>query len=347
MTRPCVTIPNFANNQRSLRKTIQEKHPPEPSQEDQDVSEEELEEDTEEGKEDPQHPYREPTDLDQRNQSVGALSQYNRSLWRLPGETVQSPSPLRLERPIPSSEAPIHEIKLERSCSSTLQRSLTHPYPTGPMDSSDYSSIRADTMPDGLPQAPASAGVLIQYQLGNNDNVDIWSSWPSLQDSPTSLMHSSPISACAHPLFASQSYQFQQVSIPESMSYPDHQQTVRNLEQLKLGQAQLHQYGGLEQHVSQQDAYTDMSREASQHQSYNGTQAQTVTQHYQRDKPPTPASTQAMPQYAAPLTRRAFSAPQFLPPDNYPPIGNLYQYNDGTDGWKVWSEVLAVKPQAH
>ncbi|KAF6237728.1 hypothetical protein HO173_003929 [Letharia columbiana] len=343
----------------TMTKHIRKEHPAEPIHEDQDAEysdedaseEEELEEDTEEGKEDSQLPYQEPADLDQRNQSVGAPSHYNRSLWRLPGETVQRPSPLRLQRPIPRSEAPIiHEIKLERSCSSTPQRSLTDPYPTGPMHSSEYSPVRADTMPDGLPQAPASAGVPPQYQLGNNSNMGIWSP-QSLQDSPTSLTHSSPSSAStqSHSLFASQSYQqFQQVSIPEPMSYPDHQETVQNLEQLKLGQSQLHQYGALQQNVSQQDAYTGMSREASQNHAYNGTQAQSVAQHYQSDMPPTPAPTQSMPQYTAPIQEVPYQAPQFLPPDNYP-IGNqyfsphingLYQYNDGMDWWKE-----EVKPE--
>lgn len=340
-----------------MTKHIRKEHPAEPIQEDHDADysdddaseEEELDEDTEESKEDSQLLYQEPADLNRRNQSIGAPNNYNKNLWRLPGETVRRPSPLQLQRPIPRSEPPIHEIKLERSCSSTPQRSLTDPYPTRPMHSSDYSQVRADTMPNGLPQAPASAGMPPQYQLRDNGNMGLWSP-QSLQDSPTSLTHSSPSSASSqsHPLFPSQPYQMQHVSIPEPMPYPDHQETVQNLEQLKLDQSQLHQYVSLSQNVSQQDAYTGMSREVPQHHGYDGTQAQAVAQHYQSDMPPTPAPTQSMPQYTAPGQEAPYQPPLFLPPDNYP-IGNqyfsphingLYQYNDGMDWWKE-----EVKPE--
>lgn len=341
-----------------MTKHIRKEHPAEPIQEDQDIDysddevsdEEELEEDTEESKEDSQLSYQEPADIDQRNQSVAAPSHYNRSLWRLPGETVQRPSPIRLQMPIPHSEAPIHEIKLERSCSSTPQRSLNEPYPTGPLPSSEYSNVRADTIPNGLPQGPANTGVTTQYALRNDGNMGLWSP-QSLQDSPTSLAHSSPTSAStqSHPLFPAQSYQLQHVIMPsEPMSYPEHQETVRNLEQLKLGQSQLHQYSGLPQNIPQQDTYANAGREASQQHAYNGTQSQAVAQQYQSEMPPTPAATQPMSQYSAPLTNAPYQPPQFLPPDNYP-IGNqyfsphnngVYQYNDGLDWWKE-----EVKPE--
>lgn len=334
-----------------MTKHIRKEHPAEPIQEDQDAEysdedasdEEEFDDDTEDSKEDSQL-YPEPVELDQRNQSVGAPSHYNRSLWRLPGETVQRPGPLQLQRPIPRSEAPTHEIKLERSHSSNPKRSLTAP--TGPMHTSEYSHVRADTMPDGLSQAPASGGVPPQYQLRNDGNMGLWSP-ESIQNSPTSLTHSSPGSAStqSHPLFPSQSYALQHVSIPpESMSYPDHQETVQNLEQLKIEHSQLHQYSGLPQNVRQQDAYTDMSHEVTQHQAYNGTQVQAVTQHYQSNMPATPAPTPSMAQY----TEAPYQPPQFLPPDNYP-IGNqyfsahtngLYQYTDGLEWWKE-----EVKPE--
>ena len=339
-----------------MTKHIRKEHPAEPIQEDQDAEysdddisdDEELEDDTEESKEESQRPYQESADLDQRNQSLGAPSQYDRSLWRLPGEAVQRPSPLRLQRPIPRSEASVREIKLERSCSSTPQRSSTDPYPTGPMSSSEYSHLRADTMPDGLPHAPASAGVLTQYSL-RTDGMSLWSP-ASLQGSPTSLVHPSPSSATtqSHPLFTTQSFQLQPVIMSsEPISYPDHHETVPNLEQLKLEQSQLHQYGGMPQSLPQQDAY-DRSQEVSQQHNYNGTQTQAVTQHYQSDVPPTPAPTQSIPQYTAPVQEAPYQPPQFLPPDNYP-IGNqlfsphnngLYQYNDGLDWWKE-----EVKPE--
>ena len=332
----------------TMTKHIRKEHPAEPIQEDQDAeysddepSEEEEEEDTEESKEEPQLPYQEPTDHSQSNQSIAAPSQYNRSLWRLPGETVQRPSPLRLQRPIPRSEAPIHEIKLERSCSSTQQRSLTDPYPNGPMPSSEYSHVRADTMPDGLPHVPTSTGMPTQYTL-RNDAMGLWSP-ASLQESPTSLAHSSPSSATtqSHPLFPPQSFQLQQVIMPsEPIPYSDPQETVRNLEQLKLNQSQLRQYNSLPQNASRQDAYNDASREAPRHQA--------VTQRYQNDLPPTPAPTQSIPQYTAPVQEAPYQPPQFLPPESFP-IGNqffsphnngLYQYNDGMDWWKE-----EVKPE--
>ena len=342
----------------TMTKHIRKEHPAETIQDDQDAEysddeaseAEELEEDTEDSKEDSQVVYQEPADPDQRNQSVGAPSLYNRSLWRLPGETVQRPSPLRLQRPIPRSEAPIHEIKLERSCSSTPQRSLTDPYPTGPTHSSEYSHVRADTMPDGLPHAPANAGVLPQYQLRNDTNMGLWSP-QSLQDSPTSLTHSPPSSATTqpHPLFTPQPFQIQHVHAPpETMSYPDHQETVPDLEQLKLERSQLHQYGGIPQNTSQRHTYSDVSQNAPHHHGYDGTQAQAVTQHYQNEMPQAPASTQPMPQYTAPLQEAPYQPPQFLPPDNYP-IGNqyfsphnngIYQYNDGLEWWKE-----EVKPE--
>ena len=341
-----------------MTKHIRKEHPAEPMQEDHDAEyseddvsdDEDLEDDTEESKEDSQLSYQDSADLEQRNQSVGAPNQYNRSLWRLPGETVQRPSPIRLQMPIPRSEAPIHEIKLERSCSSTPQRSVTESYPTGPIPSSEYSHVRAETMPDGLPSAPASAGVSTQYALRNDANMSLWSP-QSLQDSPTSLAHSSPTSAStqSHPLFPPQTYQLQHVTKhPEPVSYPDHQETVRNLEQLKLGQSQMHQYPGLSQNISQQEAYTNTSREASQHHAYNGAQAQAVSQQYQSEMPPTPAPSQSLSQYTVPVHPTSYQPPQFLPPDNYP-IGNqffsphnngVYQYNDGLDWWKE-----EVKPE--
>lgn len=330
-----------------MTKHIRKEHPAEPIQEDQDAEysdddseEEELDDDTEDSKEDSQL-YEE---LVEKNESVGAPSHYNRSLWRLPGETVQRPSPLQLQRPIPRSEAPIHEIKLERSHPSTPKRSATAP--TVPIHTSEYLHVRADTVPDGLPQTPASGGVPPQYQSRNDGNMGLWSP-DSMQNSPTSLTHSSPSSATtqSHPLFTSQSYALQHVSIPsEPMSYPEHQETVQNLEQLKLEQSQLHQYGGLPQNVPQQDAYTDMSHEVSQHAAYNGTPIQAVTQHYQSNMPSTPAPTPSMTQY----TEAPYQPPQFLPPDNYP-IGNqyfsahtngLYQYMDGSEWWKE-----EVKPE--
>ena len=333
-----------------MTKHIRKEHPAEPIQEDQDAEysdddseEEELDDDTEDSKEDSQQ-YQEPVEIDQRNGSAGAPSHYNRSLWRLPGETVQRPSPLQLQRPIPRSEAPIHEIKLERSHSSTPKRSSTAP--SGPIHTSEYLHVRADAMPDGLPQTPASGGVPPQYQQRNDGNMGLWSP-ESIQNSPTSLTHSSPGSATtqSHPLFPSQSYALQHVSMSsEPMSYPDHQETVQNLEQLKLEQSQLHQYGGLPQNVPQQDAYTDMSHEISQHSAYNGTQVQAVAQHYQSNMPSTTTPTPSMAQY----TEAPYQPPQFLPPDNYP-LGNqyfsahtngVYQYTDGMEWWKE-----EVKPE--
>ena len=180
----------------TITKHIRKEHSAEPIQENQDAKysdddasdKEELEEDTEESN-------------NQRKQSVGAQSQYNRNLWRLPAETVQRSSPLRLQRPIPHSEAPIHEIELERSYS-TSQRSLSDSYPTGSITSSEYSHVRATTMPDGLPQVPASIDTPTQYPLRNNSNIDL-SSPHSLQDSFTSLTYLSPtsVSTQSYPLF--------------------------------------------------------------------------------------------------------------------------------------------------
>ena len=344
-----------------MTKHIRKEHPAEPIQDDQDAEysedddasdEEELEEDTEASKEDSQLPYQESTDLDQRNQSVGAPSQYKRSLWRLPGETVQRPNPLQLERPTPRSEARIHEIKLEhRSCSSTPKRSSTDPCGSRAMPSTEYLHVRADTTPNGLPSAPASAGVPTQYHLGNDGNMDMWSQH-SMQNSPISLTHSSPSSATtqSHSVFPSQPYSLQHISMPpEPMSYPDHQQATQNLEQLKIEQPQVHQYGGLPQNVpQQQDAYPDMSRGASQQQAYDVTQGQVVAQQYQSNMPATQAPTQSMSQYAVAVQEAPYQPPQFLPPDNYslgsqyftPHSNGLYQYTDGLDWWKE-----EVKPE--
>ena len=111
------------------------------------------------------------------------------------------------------------------------------------------------------------------------------------------------------------------------MLYPNHQETVRNLEQLKLEQSQPHQFSDLLPNISRQDTYNKTSREFSHNHPYNDTQAQAqaVAQHYQSDIPSIPVPAQSIPQYTAPaqepVQEAPYQPPQFLPPDNYP-IGN-------------------------
>ena len=337
-----------------MTKHIRKEHPAEPIQDDQDAEysdvepsdEEALEDDIEDIKEEADNPYQDSIDFKDPRLSR-PLSSYHANLWPLPGQTVQRPSPLHLQRStIPRSEASTHEIKPERTSSSTPIRSLTDPYSDGSMRSAGPDSV---PMHPTLSHGITTSAVAQQYQFRNHDNsVGLWS--PS-QDSPTSLGTSSPSSAStqAHPMYTSQPYQLQATSLPahEHMPYP-HDGMIPNIQQpmndlavheIHLDQPQPHQYrnmastpvqqqqqqydDGVPQHVSQQDQYISMSRDPSQHHSYAEAPPQAAV-HYQGSVPPTPAPHQAIPQYTTTLPEEAtYHPPQYLPVENFP-VGNQY-----------------------
>lgn len=300
-----------------MTKHIRKEHPAEPIQDDQDAEysdveqsdEEALEDDIEDIKEEADSPYQDSIDVKDPRLSR-PLSSYHANLWPLPGQTVQRPSPLHLQRStIPRSEASTHEIKPERTSSSTPIRSLTDPYSDGSMRSAGPDSV---PMHPTLSHGITTSAVAQQYQFRNHDNsVGLWS--PS-QDSPTSLGTSSPSSAStqAHPMYTSQPYQLQATSLPahEHMPYP-HDGMISNIQQpmndlavheIHLDQPQPHQYrnmastpvqqqqqydDGVPQHVSQQDQYISMSRDPSQHHSYAEAPPQAAV-HYQGSVLPLP-----------------------------------------------------------
>lgn len=359
-----------------MTKHIRKEHAAEPIQEDQDAEysdlepsdDDALEDDTEDGREDAKSLYQDSGDS--ISQVARPSSNYHTSLWRLPAQTAQGPSPLQL---LLRSEIPIQEIKLERSTSRTPQRSMTDPYPNTPMHSSAYSQARTDTIPDHmsgqstLPQTSGTNVVPPQFQLRTHDNnVDIWSP-QSLQDSPTSLTHSSPGSGTtqSRSMFTSQPYRFQAVDLPshEQMAYTDAQENAvqNSIQQLNINQSQQHQFRDMTatpvqrqppfeavaQHMPQQDSYPEMPREASQHPSYIGTPSQAPPQNYQDELPSTPASTQQLQQYSFSLQEPPYQPPEFVAPESYsipnqyfPASNGIYTFSDNGIDW-----LNAIKPE--
>lgn len=363
----------------TMTKHIRKEHPTESVQEDQDAEysdvepsdDEEFEDESDEIKEEPQTLYQEPMHakkmhLDRRP------NEYNRNLWSLPGQTAQRPSPIHTSRStIPLSEGLIQEIKLERTSSATPQRSLTDSYPDNAVQTSEFSLSRAATMPNGIavpstiPQSQTNGTMSQRYLLRNTDsNGSLWSPQHAMQDSPTSLNHSSPSSAStqSHPMFTSQPFQLQSVEVPsqEPMQYPNHHEvlvsnTIQPLNDLTVHEIHLdepqqqqypdmaptpvHQnpYDGAIQHVTQQDQFMAMSREASQHNIYEGQTPQSAIQQYRDELPSTPAPTQQIQHYATSLAESPF--PQFAAHDSFPtntqvfPLNDLFQYNQPTNEW--------------
>ncbi|KAL6717613.1 hypothetical protein ACLMJK_005528 [Lecanora helva] len=335
-----------------MTKHVRKEHPAEPFQDDQDAeysdveaSDDELEDDSDEIKEEPQNLYQESLDNERMHLSRPSTSEYSRNLWPLPGQSANRPGPLHLKSSaIPRSEASAQRIKLERLSSTTPQRSLTDPYPDNGIQSPEYSLSRADTL-------PTNGSVPQQYQLRTSDNVGLWSPQHAIQESPTSLSHSSPRSADSqsHPMYTSQPFQLQSVDLPshEHMHYP-HQHEVISVQQpmddiavheihldpqpqayRDMASTPVHQNPfdtGVQQHTSRSDPYNiAMSREVS---------------HYQEDVPPTPASTQQLPHYTTSLAEAPYQAPQYVPLDGFstsnqvfPPNGGMFQFNEATNDW--------------
>jgi len=372
-----------------MTKHIRKEHPTESTQihQDAEYSDEEeltddegLEDDSDDIKEEPQDLYRQPLDTKAMHLSRRP-SEYSRNLWPLPGQAAQRPSPLHIERStVLRSEASVQEIKLERTSSATPHRSFTDPYPDGGVEISDYTLSRANTMPNNvtaqstMTQSHTNVSMTQQFQLRNPDNnVGLWSPRHAMQDSPTSLTHSSPSSAStrSHPMFTSQPYQLQSVDVPshEQMQFPTHHDVLvsntiqqplndMNVHEIRLDEPQQQQYSdmaptpvhqhqydsGIQQHVSQQDQYIAMSREASQHNMYDGPTPQSTIQQYCDDMPTTPTPAQQLEQYATSLPDAPYQQPQYLAAlgsfstsnQVFPPNNAMFQYNHAANDW--WKE---------
>lgn len=359
-----------------MTKHIRKEHPADSLNDDRDAEysdieptdDEGLEDDSDGIKEEPQTHYEESLESSKAHISRGP-SQYNRNLWGLPGQTAPRPSPLDLQRAtIPRSDAFIQEIKLERSSSTTPQRSMTDPYPDGHI--SNYSMSRADTMPDSIsiltsiPRSHANGAMAQQYQLRSQDN-GLWSPQHAMQDSPTSLTQSSPSSAStqSHPLLTSQPFQYQSVEVSgqDHMQYSNHDGLITSAIQQPMSDMTVHEihldgpqqqpyrdmaptpvhqhpYDGGVQQISQQDSYIAMSRAVS-HQ-YEEPAPRSGVHPYQDEMPPTPAPTQQLPHYTTSLPETPYQQPQYIQLDSfsmsnqvYPPNNALYQYNEPGSDW--------------
>ena len=334
----------------TMTKHVRKEHPAESIHDDQDAeysdveaSDDDLEEDPDEIKEEPQSLYPEPGDTNKMHLGRPP-SEYNRNLWSLPGQTAHRPSPLHLQSStIPRSEAPVQKIKLERTSSATPQRSMTDLYPDSRLQVSEFSMSRSDTMP----QSQTSGSVPQQFQLRNADSLGLWSTHHAIQESPTTMSHSSPRSASSqsHHMFTSQPFQLQPVDVSphEQMQYIS--STIQpplddlTVHEIHLDQPQPQAYrdmaptpihqnpfdGGIQQHVSQSEPYIAMSREVS---------------NYPDDVPATPASTQQLPHYTTSLAEAPYQQPHYLPLDSFstsqqvfPPNGGIFQYNEATNDW--------------
>lgn len=335
----------------TMTKHIRKEHPAEPIQDEQDAEYSDVDPSEDEGLEDDNEEIKEESRCPEPIETKGSrltqsLSKYNKDLWRLPSETTQRPTTLQL-RSIPLSDIATHDIKLERTSSAASQRSMSSPYPDGPM-SSEPPQMRANASLGNIPlqsalqQAMMNGALPQQYQLRNHDNnIGLWSPQQSMQESPISATNSSPSSAStqAHGMFTSQPFQVPPTSLPsnERISYPlQHdgivlpvQQPMNDLavHEIHLDQPQQEQYrevapspvhqqpyDNIPQHIAQ-DQYINMSRESSRHHSYSDSQPQSVIHQYQGELPPTPAPTQPLP-YSLPQ-QASYQQSQYVPLDNY------------------------------
>ena len=350
-----------------MTKHVRKEHPADSVHDDQDAdysdleaSEDDLEDESDEIKEESQSLYQES--MDAKKMHLGRQpSEYSRNLWRLPGQTAHRPSPLHLQSStVPGSEVSTQDIKLERTSSVTPRRSMTDPYPDSPMSSHEFSLARANTIPNDVVvpstrvQQPSNGSLPPQYRLRTADNVGLWNPQHALQESPTSLSQSSPQSATSqpHPSYTSQPYQFDSMDVSnESLQYPHRQEVlVGNALQQPLNDLTVHEIhlepqpqvyrdmastpvhqnpfdAGIQQHVSEQEAFISMSREVS---------------HYQDDVPPTPASTQQLPHYTTSLAETPYAHHGYVPVSLgsfsasnqvFPPDNGVFQYNHAMDDW--------------
>ncbi len=367
----------------TMTKHIRKEHPTVSTQEDQDaeysdvefLDDEGFEDESDEIKEESQDLYSEPMEAKKLHLNRQP-SEYSRNLWPLPGQAAHRPSPLHIERStIPRSEGPILEIKLERTSSSTPQRSMTDPYPDGGLEISDYSLSRADTMPSNvavptiLPQSHNSGSMTQPLQFRNPDsNLGLWSSRQAMQDSPTSLTHSSPSSAStqSNSMFTSQPYQLQPVDVPshEQLQYSHHhdglvsntiQQPLSDMtvHEIHLDEPQQHQYsdmaaapvhrnqyGGIPQHISQQEQYIAMSRKTSQPNIYDGPAPRSAIQQYRNNMSVTPTPTQQLSHYTNSFPDAPYQQPFSLALGSlstsdqvFPSNDVMFQYNNATNEW--------------
>lgn len=368
-----------------MTKHIRKEHPNESIQEDQDADysdvglsdDDGLDDESDEIKDEPQDLYREPMEATEMH-LTRRPSEYNRNLWALPGQSAQRPSPLHLDRmAIARPESCIQEIKLERHSSATPRRSLTDPFPDSDMDTCEYSLSRAGTMPNSaalssaMPQSHANVSMASQFQLRNPDINGLWSPRHAVQDSPTSLTHSSPSSdsAQSHPMFTSQPYQLETVDLPshEPMQYPSHheihglstiQQPLNDLtvHEIHLDEPQQQPFtdmsstnqtsfdAGIQQHISQQDQFMAMSREASQHSMYDGPTPQSgfrQMQQYRDSMLATSTPKQQLSRFNTSLQDPPYGQSQYLTAlgslstsnQAFPPNNAMFQYNHATTDW--------------
>ena len=342
-----------------MTKHIRKEHPAESLYEDQDAEYSDVEQSDDEGiedesdeiKEEPQNNYQDAMEV---KPNMGQPSQYNRNLWGLPGQTTHRPSPIDTGSNMQRSDSAIQEIKLERTSSSTPQRSQTSPYPG---DHMDFSISRSQTMPDSISiptSVPQPNSVLPQqFQLRNTEN-GIWSAQHALQNSPTSLSHSSPSSASTqgHPLYTSQPFQLD-VSPHESMQYSHHDNLVTGtipVHEIRLDDdpqqpfpqapTPVHQFpydAGIRE-ILHQDPYNTMSRDVT-HQ-YDEATSRPVVNQDSYEMPSTPASNQQLSNYPMSLNEVPSQQLQLNDINNYsvsnqvyPPNNAMYQYNDATSDW--------------
>lgn len=366
-----------------MTKHIRKEHPNESVQDDQDADysdvelsdDDGLDDDSDEIKDEPHDLYREQMEVTETH-PTRRPSEYSRNLWALPGQSAQRPSPLHMDRmAIPRSESCIQEIKLERHSSATPRRSFTDPFPDSDMDICEYSLSRADTVPDNaaissatMPQSHANMSMAPQFQLRNIEISGLWSPRHSMQNSPTSLTHSSPSSDSAqpHPMFTSQPYQLQNVDLPshEQMQFPSQhevldsstiQQPLNDLtvHEIHLDEPQQPPYNGLvsasqnsfdagiQQHLSQQDQFMAMSREASQHSMYDGPTPQSAMQQYRDSMLATSTPKQHVSRFYTSLQDPPYGQSQYLNAlgslstsnQAFPPNNAMFQYNHATTDW--------------
>ena len=339
-----------------MTKHIRKEHPAESLYEDQDAGysdaeqsdDEGIEDDSDEIKEESPNLYQDPIEV---KPSVGQPSQYHRGLWRLPGQTAHRPSPIDTRANISRSETAIQEIKLERASSNTPQRSLTSPYPDGHMD---FAMSRTQTIPDSI-SIPTSvpqvnSALPPQFQHLRNNESGLWNPQHSMQNSPTSLSHSSPSSASTqgHPLYTSQPFQLD-IPTQEPMQYPHHDSLVAPVHEIHLGEdpqqpfpqpptpAQHFPFDAGIREISHQDYSIAMSRDVSHH--YDEPASRPIHPD-PYELPSTPAPNQQMPNYSTSMQEAQPYQSQFSDINHYsvsnqvyPPNNALYQYNDATSDW--------------
>ena len=237
-----------------------------------------------------------------------AASNYDASLWRLPAQTAQrSTHDHGMMNADLRSGLASQTVKMERSLSSTPQRTLTDPMRNSQMSSTRYVGNRANTMPNTVSRS-------------SSVDMAVWQA-QQLQESPTSMTPSQPypMQTMNVPTSAPAHYQHQSLPIRHPDLQPVHDIILDDPQQGHYNQPQPNY------NVMQSPQY-----------------AAPPSADFRDEMPRTPAPAQQLSQLPHPIEATGpYQPPQALPMDDYnssiqpiynlPTTQNVNVYNDTID----------------